>query len=324
MTVDLTTATEARVTLERLVPGLVERPEEDARLRGVHERVVPVEGPLRLSELTEGALVVLAVVGSDVPRAWEERATDHRRQRDQEHDPGETGDPPARRFATAGGGVRSHVLTLPRHGSAGQSESRPGRRIGETGSRDPEVPPLVVREGASSSGFRATLGIPLGLLASIAGFALPMSGFLALWAAVVCVAIAALGSRSLRGGLAGFAAGFSLIPAFAFALFLWGTGAIGDVFSSGRFDAEDWREAREAPFRDRTRLRMVDDLLGSGRLDGAAKGKVLELLGPPSSQRGSEMTWRLGPDRGIGIDSTWLTLRFDAGDRMTSHSIWED
>jgi hypothetical protein len=59
------------------------------------------------------------------------------------------------------------------------------------------------------------------------------------------------------------------------------------------------------------RLRMVDDLLASGRLIGMSKNQVIELLGPPDGTQDAGVSYYLGPERGpFGIDSETLIIEF--------------
>jgi hypothetical protein len=109
-------------------------------------------------------------------------------------------------------------------------------------------------------------------------------------------------------------------------LFLWMTGSLGDYFLATRFDAAAWRAHANAAFDDRTRLRMVEDLRESGRLEGLTRAEVVGLLGEPSERgrRDTELVWRVGPDRGFGIDSTWLSVEFGSDGRVRSHWLWQD
>jgi hypothetical protein len=165
------------------------------------------------------------------------------------------------------------------------------------------------------------MGFGLGVLGSLAFFAVRGPTYVAVTLAVLAVSAIGVWWASTRRLVLGFAAGW-LTPAVAvLGLFLWWSGAIGDYFLSGSFDAETWRAKHAAPFSDRTRLRMVEDLRRSGRLDGLTRAQVLDLLGPPSGGASSDvLRWTLGPD-GIGIDSLLLVIRLRANDTVESHGL---
>ena len=177
---------------------------------------------------------------------------------------------------------------------------------------------------AQRSRGRGLLGFVLGVFGSFAFFSVRGTIYLGVTAAVLVVLILFVWGASTRRLMIGFAAGWLTPLALGLGLMLWWAGALGDLFLSGDFDAAAWRAKHEASFSDRTRLRMVEDLRQSKRLDGRTRAEVLELLGPPSSHHGDELTWRLGPDRGIGIDSSLLTVRFGSDGRVARHWVWED
>jgi hypothetical protein len=74
------------------------------------------------------------------------------------------------------------------------------------------------------------------------------------------------------------------------------------------FNASLWRVSP-------VRQLMVDSLVESDRLAGMTRSEVHLLLGEPSDPGGVDL-WRMGPDRGIGIDSEWLAIRFGPQDRV--------
>jgi hypothetical protein len=82
------------------------------------------------------------------------------------------------------------------------------------------------------------------------------------------------------------------------------------------FDSRQWK-ARSLDG-DRmwpTRLRMVDSLLESGKLDKATRAYVEDLLGPADDTgyfRDWDLVYHLGPERSVfRIDSEWLVVRLD-------------
>jgi hypothetical protein len=80
-------------------------------------------------------------------------------------------------------------------------------------------------------------------------------------------------------------------------------------FDRVRWDATtDWQ--------DKTRHRMADGLLESGRLIGKSRAEIVNLLGepPPTNYFDEfELVYELGQERGLfGIDSEWLVMRIGA------------
>lgn len=77
-----------------------------------------------------------------------------------------------------------------------------------------------------------------------------------------------------------------------------------------------------------TRLRMADDLVDRGVLDGCPRTRVEELLGPPDTTpkwRDWNMVYRLGPERSLfSVDSEWLVIRLGAGGLVSEHRILTD
>jgi hypothetical protein len=94
-----------------------------------------------------------------------------------------------------------------------------------------------------------------------------------------------------------------------------------------RFDAAGWRAVQRSD--DATRLRMVDWLLWTGRLDGLDRAQVVTLLGAPDggdyfADRNSLVYW-LGPERGfLGIDSEWLVIRLGPDGRVSRYELARD
>jgi hypothetical protein len=132
------------------------------------------------------------------------------------------------------------------------------------------------------------------------------------------------------------------IAATAIAALLWFTAGpmLGFVRENQRnrlpFDSPRWKshslDGQDAMWP--TRLRMVDDLLGSRRLLGLPSSKVVALLGPDDKEmRGDFPGWDrcyfLGPARQKGVfdfrwmTSEWLVLRLAADGRVVQQRIEE-
>lgn len=96
-----------------------------------------------------------------------------------------------------------------------------------------------------------------------------------------------------------------------------------------RFEASRWRATPAEHTWRSVRLRMVDDLMASGRLIGLAPSSVETLLGPPDRPRSHSpsavWTYYLGLERNhpFAIDGEWLNVEF-AGGHCTNVSIWRD
>ena len=123
------------------------------------------------------------------------------------------------------------------------------------------------------------------------------------------------------------------VPYIAMIAVLLG-GPIGaDLLHRERFSSIQWKNAAhlsETPLWP-VRLRMVDDLISSKRLDGLTKTEVLELLGQPYQTEPSlgaapEMfSYYLGPERGvIRIDSEWLVILFNDDGTVEQYRIHRD
>src|SRR4030095_3738359 len=78
----------------------------------------------------------------------------------------------------------------------------------------------------------------------------------------------------------------------------------------------------------RTRYRIADHLVGSGRLIGMSKSDVVGLLGPPADAdkfTDHGLVYVLGPERGwISIDYEWLLVDFDSAGRVNSAVVVSD
>jgi hypothetical protein len=95
------------------------------------------------------------------------------------------------------------------------------------------------------------------------------------------------------------------------------------------FESRAWRDrSLDQDLHWPTRLRMVDDLTATRRLDGLTRAELLTLLGP-SDQSGKWRDWDLvywlGPERGfMRIDSEWLVVQFDSSGRVAAYRIVRD
>jgi hypothetical protein len=203
-----------------------------------------------------------------------------------------------------GTGDRAMKPSIGAPGTQGAQGARPGRW--------PLLP--VAFAGAAAS---------MALCVVVRGPGYTVATGLVLFAAVIALCLGRTRHRPM-----GFAGGWLAVPGVFMLLILLHSGALGDLFLSQRFDPASWRGKQGAPWDDRTRQRMVDDLRESGRLDHLTPTECVALLGEPSERRWGQdehtWAWRLGPDRGIGIDSEWLCVRFGPGGRVTDHFLWTD
>ncbi|PAD69144.1 hypothetical protein CHH83_09920 [Bacillus sp. 7586-K] len=77
------------------------------------------------------------------------------------------------------------------------------------------------------------------------------------------------------------------------------------------------------------RVYMVDNLLSTYDLKGKTKSEVIELLGAPTDtgyfKTKTNIVYYLGNERGlISIDSEWLVIDFDEGERVVNYSVRTD
>ena len=90
------------------------------------------------------------------------------------------------------------------------------------------------------------------------------------------------------------------------------------------FESSDWRLVGN----EHHRVKMVEHLLWSGKLDGLTQAEVVELLGPETQttyfSEFDSVYW-LGPERGIlKLDSAWLVIDFDESGVVSNYKIVED
>lgn len=73
---------------------------------------------------------------------------------------------------------------------------------------------------------------------------------------------------------------------------------------------------------------MVDDLLSNNQLIGQSKKEVITLLGKDDGEYFKDednFVYYLGNERGlISIDSEWLVITFDEGEKVSEYEILTD
>ncbi len=97
------------------------------------------------------------------------------------------------------------------------------------------------------------------------------------------------------------------------------------------FDSVAWKRADEIENHRTVRSQMVDQLIGSGRLDGLKPLEVEKLLGSPLRDMNSagvdgqrwNMAYFLGWERSgfMSLDDEFLVIRFDAQGRVAEYRI---
>jgi hypothetical protein len=114
-------------------------------------------------------------------------------------------------------------------------------------------------------------------------------------------------------------------------LLLYGSvsyGAVREHLHRIPFDSAKWQNSELVDGNDPIRIRMVDDLMKSRRLDGRSVEEVRKLLGKRTdtdSFEEYELVYWLGPERGfMGIDSEWLVISFDDKGVVQSYGIKHD
>jgi len=152
----------------------------------------------------------------------------------------------------------------------------------------------------------------------------PSIAWLLISAAVLPLALLVRIARPRRGRPVAFALGWLTPAAVLLLLVSWMDGSLGDFFHSKTFDRESWIEADTSG---RARLRMVDHLKASGRLERLTHAESVGLLGEPDQRwwRGDDRVWvwRLGFE-GMVIDPSYLLLTFGPDGRVASHAVFED
>jgi hypothetical protein len=114
-------------------------------------------------------------------------------------------------------------------------------------------------------------------------------------------------------------------------LLLFGTPAYDSVreyVHRRPFDSVAWQDSKQVEGDDPVRIRMVDDLVKSRRLDHLSRAEVEKLLGAPTTTdkfRDYDLVYWLGPERGLmRIDSEWLVITFDEKGVLIKYNIVQD
>ena len=115
--------------------------------------------------------------------------------------------------------------------------------------------------------------------------------------------------------------------AVALALIPW----IGSAFITGRlpfefFDSQRWKLVERSD--DYSRLRMIEPLIMSGRLDGVTQPEVIALLGPSDDTnyfKEWDFVYWLGPERSfMSLDSEWLVIKIGPTGRVVEYRVVSD
>ena len=118
-----------------------------------------------------------------------------------------------------------------------------------------------------------------------------------------------------------------VIAAIAFVLMLW----IISAFMTGRlpfkfFDSQRWKQVERSD--DYSRLRMIESLTLSGRLNRIKRAEVVSLLGPSDDTNYFnewDFVYWLGPERSfISLDSEWLVIKVGSTGRVVDYRIVSD
>jgi len=114
-------------------------------------------------------------------------------------------------------------------------------------------------------------------------------------------------------------------------LLLYGSvsyGAVKEHLHRIPFNSEKWQNHELAEGNDPIRIRMVDDLIRSKRLNGCSREEVRKILGKRTDTEyfeDYELVYWLGPERGfMGIDSEWLVISFDDQGIVQSYGVVHD
>ena len=103
------------------------------------------------------------------------------------------------------------------------------------------------------------------------------------------------------------------------------------AFMTGRlpfkfFDSQRWKQVERSD--DYSRLRMIESLTLSGRLNRIKRAEVVSLLGPSDDTdyfNEWDFVYWLGPERSfISLDSEWLVIKIGATGRVVDYRIVSD
>lgn len=102
-------------------------------------------------------------------------------------------------------------------------------------------------------------------------------------------------------------------------------------FDVETWNAPDWRDSEDISTGFHSiRQRMVDDLLETKLVPGVTREQLLEWAGEPDRTRERNDTaisvWHydLGSERGLGVDSEWLEVTFDASGQVRRAELCRD
>lgn len=94
------------------------------------------------------------------------------------------------------------------------------------------------------------------------------------------------------------------------------------------FNSQAWQDPKQVNGDDPVRIRMIDDLMASKRLDRRSRAEVEKLLGNLTNEEyftNYDLVYWLGPERGfMSIDSEWLVIKFDSRGFVSEYRIVRD
>ena len=94
------------------------------------------------------------------------------------------------------------------------------------------------------------------------------------------------------------------------------------------FESTSWQDPKQVDGQDPVRIRMVDELVRSRRLDHQSRAEVEKLLGKPTSTeyfKEYDFVYWIGPERGfISIDSEWLVISLDRNGIVHEYKVIRD
>jgi len=97
------------------------------------------------------------------------------------------------------------------------------------------------------------------------------------------------------------------------AIIIIGT-SVKSYFYKVPFDSTQWKASTDSS--NKVKQRMLPDLLKKHKLMGLKVEEINQLLGkPPNSNyfKDYDYVYWLGPERGMGVDSEWLGIKFSNG-----------